>query len=408
MVSKEGYAWRRALSRKISACKNEEIRASYPPMDRQFFFEYLKTCEDQVLQFVNHSTAAGFFKPPILQQAVWTYIERRAKRLRPAVLLMAAGCTGGPAKEKQAIPAAAGVEIFHTWTLVHDDIIDNDNMRRGKPTAHVEATETARKRLSMPSDLAVEFGRDVAMLAGDMQHGWSVTAFADAAIESDVDPAIVLRIIRCLQSYVLANLICGETLDVQYGMTHAIEARDLSEKVIEKMLWFKTGVLYEFAGWAGAVIGCGAYVPIDMKQPKSPTERAVTAIRSFTSHCGTAFQLQDDILGVVGDEEDLGKPVGSDIREGKQTVIVHEALKNATPTQKRRILAVLGNKQASARDVSDVTAMFRDLGGINRANDRARRYVEKALKQLVHIPEGKYLPQGGAQAQEMRFQQHPW
>ena len=203
-------------------------------------------------------------------------------------------------------------------------------MRRFAPTAHVQAADTALRELPLSPELAAEFGRDVAILAGDVQHGWSVTAFTDCALRSGADPALVLRIIRCLQSYVLGNLIGGETLDVQYGMTHAVETLDLSEDEIEHMLWLKTGVLYEFAGWAGAVIGSGRYVPIEKQDPSSPAEEAILAVRSFTSNCGTAFQLQDDILGIVGNEADLGKPVGSDIREGKQTIIVHEALKKAS------------------------------------------------------------------------------
>ncbi|MBU0677891.1 MAG: polyprenyl synthetase family protein [Verrucomicrobia bacterium] len=358
-------------------------------MDKTDFFAYLKKAEDRVLGYIRQSDVARFFHPPIIEQAVWAYPERSAKRLRPAVLLMSAGCMGDTAKEDQAVPAAAGVELFHTWTLVHDDIIDNDTMRRFEPTAHVQATDTALRTLPLSRELATEFGRDVAMLAGDMQHGWSITAFSDCALQSDTDPTLLLQIIRCLQSYVLGELISGETLDVQYGMTHAVEALDLSEDEIEHMLWLKTGVLYEFAGWAGALIGAGQYVPIDTKKPSSPTEEAILAIRSFTSNCGTAFQLQDDILGIVGVEEDLGKPVGSDIREGKQTVIVHEALKNAEPAQKEKILSVLGNKAATPEDISQVSNLFREHG-VERAKERARGYIEKARQHLPHIPDGHH------------------
>jgi len=359
-------------------------------MDKTDFFAYLKTAGDRVLGYLRQSDVARFFQPSIIEQTVWAYPERSAKRLRPAVLMMAAGCMGGAAKEEQAIPAAAGVELFHTWTLVHDDLIDNDSMRRFAPTAHVQAADTALRELPLSPELAAEFGRDVAILAGDVQHGWSVTAFTDCALRSGADPALVLRIIRCLQSYVLGNLIGGETLDVQYGMTHAVETLDLSEDEIEHMLWLKTGVLYEFAGWAGAVIGSGRYVPIEKQDPSSPAEEAILAVRSFTSNCGTAFQLQDDILGIVGNEADLGKPVGSDIREGKQTIIVHEALKKASPVQKEKILSVLGNKEASEEDVSEVAALFDELEGVKRANERALGYIENARQNLPHIPDGPH------------------
>jgi geranylgeranyl diphosphate synthase type I len=147
------------------------------------------------------------------------------------------------------------------------------------------------------------------------------------------------------------------------------------------MLWLKTGVLYEFAGWAGALLGLNAVHPEE--------DPRVAALKKFASHCGTAFQLQDDILGIVGDESVLKKPVGSDIREGKQTVIVHEALLYATEEQKLIIRKTLGNKNATNGDIQRVIALFREHG-IDRAKQRARGYIEKALPHLECLQPSKY------------------
>ncbi len=359
-------------------------------MNQDDFFDYLKTSGERVLAYMRQSNVTGYFGPPILRQIVWTYLERRAKRLRPAVLLMAAGCMGGEERVAQAIPAAAGVELFHTWTLVHDDLIDNDALRRGKPSAHIEAADIARRTLGMSEDVAAEFGRDVAILGADVQHGWSTTAFVDSALQAGADAEVVLAIVRCAESYVVGNLICGETLDVEYGMTHAVETRDITEEEIEYMLWLKTGILCEFAGWAGALIGSGHAMPIEQNDAASPTEEAILAIRLFTGSCGIAFQLQDDILGIVGEESSLGKPIGSDIREGKQTIIVHEALKNASAPQKETLLSILGNKGASADDVARATNLLRDMDGVQRAEERAGHHNARALAQLPRIPDGHY------------------
>jgi geranylgeranyl diphosphate synthase type I len=294
---------------------------------------------------------------------------------------MAAGALGGPEREEAALPAAAGTEVFHTWTLVHDDLIDNDTQRRGGATVHEAMRMVFRARHDLRANRAVEYGRDVAILTGDMQHGWSITLFADCALQFGVDPTLILRIIRHLQSYVLGNLIRGEVLDVRYGMQDLGDIEHIDEAAIVDMLWLKTGVLYEFAGMAGAMIGGNAS---DFDDPD------VRAIAQFAGACGTAFQLQDDILGVLGDEGTLGKPVGSDIREGKKTVIVHESLKNASESQRKTILASLGNQSATGAEIQKVSRLFSELGGIARTKALAARYIEQAIPNLDRIPDSRY------------------
>jgi geranylgeranyl diphosphate synthase type I len=121
-----------------------------------------------------------------------------------------------------------------------------------------------------------------------------------------------------------------------------------------------------------------------------PDDKQVLAISSFTGNCGTAFQLKDDILGIEGNQDEIGKPVGSDIREGKKTVILHEALKNASEKERAIIRDTLGNKQASSDQVDAVAKLFRVLGGIARAERRASELVDKALNELPKIPHNRY------------------
>jgi geranylgeranyl diphosphate synthase type I len=294
---------------------------------------------------------------------------------------MAAGALGGPGREEAALPAAAGVEVFHTWTLVHDDLIDRDTQRRGGPTVHEAMSRVAQARHDLPAGRAAEYGSDVAILTGDMQHGWSITLFVDSALRFGVEATLILKIIKHLQSCILGNLIRGEVLDVRYGMQDPADLRNFDEATIVDMLWLKTGILYEFAGLAGALIGSGTS---DFDDPQ------VCAIARFTGACGIAFQLQDDILGVVGDEAALGKPVGSDIREGKKTVIVLEALKNANPSQRETILATLGNRSATREAVGAVARLFSELNGIARTKSLATRYIEKAIPFLEDIPDSRY------------------
>jgi len=344
-------------------------------------FQYLSNAEKRINSVLKSSQVMAYFNPEDILESVFRYIDRPAKRLRPSVLMMAAGALGGSDREDLALPAAAGVELFHTWTLVHDDLIDNDTLRRGGPTVHEAMRTAARTRQNLPADLATEYGRDVAILTGDMQHGWAITSFVDCTLESGIDATLVLRLIKHLQSYVLGNLIFGEVLDVRYGMHDLAKLKDVDEGKIIEMLWLKTGVLYEFAGMAGALIGKNTY---------NFEDDEVQAITHFASKCGTAFQLQDDILGILGDEASLGKPIGSDIREGKKTVIVYEALKNANESQRETILATLGNRLATNDQVQAVTNLFCDLNGIGRTKELAEYYISEAIPYLDDISASLY------------------
>ena len=345
------------------------------------FFEYLNNTQERILSVVESSDVSRYFHPEDISDGAFSYIRRRAKRLRPSVLLMSAGALGGPERERLALPAAAGVELFHTWTLVHDDVIDNDTLRRGESTVHESMRKLARSRDKLSDPLSIEYGRDVAILTGDIQHGWSIALFVDCALKNQIDSTLILKLIKYLQSYVLGNLIGGELLDVQYGMRDLSDLEDIGEEEIINMLRLKTGILYEFAGMAGALIG---------KNTDDFEDSDVQAVMQFAGKCGTAFQLQDDILGIVGDKASLGKPVGSDIREGKKTVIVHESLRHASDSQRDTILSTLGNRSATEDEIDVVTRLFSELNGIQKTKDLAARYIEEALPHMNSIPDSKY------------------
>ena len=317
-----------------------------------------------------------WFKPADLREAVFAYLERGAKRLRPAVLLWACGAVGG--NEDSALPAAAGVEMFHTWTLVHDDLIDNDDLRRGGPTIHKLAQDYALEKLGYTLEKSREYGRDIAVLTGDSQHGWTISLFCECARDRGVDPRVMLDIIYHLESYVVNTLIEGETRDVQYSRT---PIEELTSDDIVQMLWMKTGVLYEFAARSGAMIGLNSS---DENHPY------VSALSRFASQCGTAFQLQDDILGLMGKESQLGKPVGSDVREGKKTTIVFFALQASTPGQRKFLLSVLGSRDASDADVQKATDLMVSLGGVQKTADLALEHIHRALPELAVLPSSEY------------------
>ncbi|MDH5690549.1 MAG: polyprenyl synthetase family protein [Candidatus Bathyarchaeota archaeon] len=327
------------------------------------------------------------FKPIDIAESVYYYTRLGGKRLRPAVLLASCGAVGGD--ENAALPAAAAVEIYHTWTLIHDDIIDKDTKRRHGDTVHIKWSQKARTQYRWLPEQASHYGLTVAILAGDVQQGWAVASLLpDLYWRKSVDAEVALKLVHELDFETLRILVEGETLDVIYS-TRRID--DLDQEKILEMLWKKTGVLYRFCGMAGAMIGLNT-------SDKENSE--VVALSEFASRCGIAFQLQDDVLGIYGDEEKLGKPVGSDIREGKRTIPLWKTYMAADPGQRQLIGRVVGNPTASPREIQSVTELFKDLGGLKYTQELARAYIEGgnvggtttegALSYLKNLDDSRY------------------
>ena len=315
------------------------------------------------------------FRPAHIREAVYSYVKGGGKSLRPAVAMLACGALSGD--ESQVLPVAAAIEIYHTWTLVHDDVIDRDDTRRGQPTVHHDFAQRATEEFGWETDDAEHYGTTIAMLTGDVQQSWAWSLLFEAHLERGVSADIVLRLAQELASQVTPLLVEGEALDVQYSG----RARQLDEVLVLDMLWKKTGALYEFAGRAGAAV---ALNNADANLPEAQ------AIARFGSLCGIAFQIQDDILGIIGDADQMGKPVGSDICEGKSTLLTMKALERADERQREQLLRTLGDAAASADDIGSVSALMRELGVIHYAQDMSHRYVNEALAQLGPLPDNEY------------------
>lgn len=345
-------------------------------MDYEIFVKELSKRKQIVYNYLGSSRFRDMFRPEHIRDSVYSYMKQGGKSLRPAVLLFSCGAVGGD--EKKAIPAAAAIEVFHTWTMVHDDIIDRDSKRRGGPTVHEDFKKRAIGELGYEESEASHYGISIAMLAGDMQQGWAVSILSELASQNGVDPNLVLYLIRDSEMRVQSMLIDGQVLDIQYPKR---PINSLSQEQILDMLWKKTGVLYEFSGKSGAMLGLNT---LNTDHP------LVHAISTFAGKCGTAFQLQDDILGIIGDEKMLGKPVGSDIREGKRTVILYKAFENANSKQRSQLIDILGNEQASDQDITRAKRLMQELGGIEYTKELARSYVRDSLIHLQKVPQSRY------------------
>jgi geranylgeranyl diphosphate synthase type I len=345
--------------------------------DQIWFDRELAARREQVYAILLDPRYAAHFEPAHSREAIYHYLGQRGKALRPLMLLLSCGAAGSD--EARALPAAAAIELFHTWTLVHDDIIDRDELRRGRPTVHAAFATRARDEWDYPAGEDAHYGVTTAILAGDQQQGWAYALLAELP-ERGVSPPVALRLIRDLALVLEPGLLAGEMLDVQYSRRPVTE---LSEDLVLDMLSRKTALLYRFAARTGALIGLDATGQVD-----TPTgDVLVEALETFAGLCGTAFQLQDDLLGITGDERLLGKPIGSDLREGKKTLIIYHALNHGSPTALAQLSRVLGNAEATQAQVEDAVRVLEEIGSLAYVREMSQNYVKQAYEQLARLPD---------------------
>ena len=328
------------------------------------------SCADAVYTYIGQSAVERNFSPAHLREGALSYFRKRGKSLRASLVMFSCGAVDGD--PMSAVPAAAAVEVFHVFSLVHDDIIDNDRLRRGAPTVHERFRLAAIEGFGVDEQLAKHYGVSVGILAGDAQQGWSTYMLADLRRKSRVDPSLCLGLIEELSSRVLPDLVEGELLDVQYALK-PIDA--VTDDDICGMMQKKTGALYEFSATAGALIGLAAE---DRDNP------SVRSLAKYARDLGLAFQIRDDILGVLGDESHLGKAVGSDLREGKRTLLISHALVNSSETDRQLLLDRLGDPALTPDEMRRIVAI------LEHAEEIAQRSVDTALASLQSLPPSRY------------------
>lgn len=274
-----------------------------------------------------------------LRAAMAHYPQAGGKRLRPLLATMVCEAVGGRAD--RAIPFGVAIEIVHNFTLVHDDVMDEDDTRRGIKTVHAQ------------------FGVPEAILAGD-----ALFARAFELIpESDVDGATGLELVDILAKSVRL-LAEGQQMDMDFE-----RAKNVTSDDYMKMIEHKTAVLYSAAAEGGVKIAGGS-------------DRQAEAMFDFGRLMGLGFQIWDDILDLRSTQETFGKPVLNDIRNGKKTLIVINALEDLKGVERREFLKVLGKKKATLAELKMARDLLEDVGAIDHADLVSKQLVAKAKERL--------------------------
>jgi octaprenyl-diphosphate synthase len=262
------------------------------------------------------------------------------KRIRPALLLLAARLFGN--NNESAVHLGAVVEIIHTATLVHDDIIDEADTRRGRAAANTR------------------WGNSKCVLAGDWLY---MQAFKVAVLERNF--RILDSLIDLTQQMVEGELLQMETLGKCIGESDYLD-----------LIYRKTACLFSVCMRLGGIVG-------------QASEQQEQALADYGRNLGLAFQIVDDVLDLTASEEVLGKPVASDLREGKVTMAVIHALERCTPEERGQIETVLRERAFDSVKHEQILAILNRYDSLNAALARAAEYAQAASSAICTFPQSE-------------------
>ncbi|MCA1924972.1 MAG: octaprenyl diphosphate synthase [Thiobacillus sp.] len=273
----------------------------------------------------------------LIRQVSEYIINSGGKRLRPALVLLSAGCFAYSGRAHHEL--AAVVEFIHTATLLHDDVVDESELRRGRQTANAL------------------FGNAASVLVGDFLYS---RAFQMMVAVNDME---VMRIL----SDATNTIAEGEVLQLLN-----CHDPDIDEENYLRVIRYKTAKLFEAAGRLGAVIGGG-------------NEAEQNALARYGMHLGTAFQLIDDVLDYSGDFLKTGKNIGDDLAEGKPTLPLLYAMKHGNPEQAERIREAI--EHGGLTEFQSVLSAIKDTNALQYTREQAQREIQAANEVISILPD---------------------
>jgi len=273
------------------------------------------------------------------------YMTRGGKRLRPILVVVGFKAIKENVDIDHLYRAACSVEILHNGSLLHDDLIDHDETRRGGRTFHATYRDISSER-GESKTVAFDYGMTMAILGGDSLINLGAEAITAAKLDADVG-----MLCQHYYQFAYSNLVDGVLLEM-----NMITDEDSTSEMYLQMVRMKTAVLFDRSLMMGAAMA-------------RANESQLQALMEFGIKVGQAFQVQDDILGSFGDEKKTGKSTSGDIREGKKTMLVFETYDKATPERREEFDALYGKEGMSEEEVDKVRSIFRDMGSLKACQE---------------------------------------
>jgi geranylgeranyl diphosphate synthase, type I len=265
--------------------------------------------------------------------------------------------------------AASALEIFHAAALVHDDIMDNSDLRRGRPSTHRRLEAVHRER-GLRGD-AERYGMSGALLLGDLLLGWSDELLDDGLRDVPLEHA---RATRDEFAVMRTEVTAGQYLDILEESSWHLHGDDEQLRRAQRVVLYKSA---KYSVEAPLVIGA-SIAGADADQ--------IGALRGFGVPLGIAFQLRDDLLGVFGDPDVTGKPSGDDLREGKRTVLIALARESLSGSARNLLDELLGDPELDDEQIRMLQSTIRASGAVDQLEGVIRREVERATSALDAAP----------------------
>ncbi len=286
------------------------------------------------------------------------YIMRGGKRLRPVLVVLGYKAVKGDTVPDNLYTAALCVEILHNGSLLHDDLIDHDETRRGGKTFHATYRDLYLER-KKDAEAAFDHGMTMAILGGDSLINLGASAITAAKLDGDISARL-----HDLYEFSFQNLVDGVLLEM-----NMITDKTATTKTYLQMVRMKTAVLFDRSLMMGAIMA-------------RATDSQLRALEEFGIKVGQAFQVQDDILGSFGDEEKVGKSASGDIREGKKTMLVFEVYAKANDKQRKEFDRLLGKSGITEKEIERVRELFQDTGALKTTQKKMSELLTEGQKAL--------------------------
>jgi len=274
------------------------------------------------------------------------FVKRGGKRIRPALMLLACGAVGGD--RKAVVEPAEIIELFHNFTLIHDDVEDDSQFRRGEPTLHIT------------------YGIPIALNSGDALFNLIWRKLVSLHL-----PASKLVKLERLYAAAFKRVVDGQGIELSWIKNGRF---DVSEAEYLEMSGGKTSALLGLACEGGAMCASGG-------------KRLMKRMREYGEKMGIAFQIQDDILNLTGDFGKYQKEIGGDISEGKRTLMVVHCLAKAGEEDRKKLIAILASHSKNKEDIDAAIAILKGAGSVEYARRRALRLVSEAKEALSVLPD---------------------
>ncbi|WP_144937652.1 polyprenyl synthetase family protein [Rothia kristinae] len=333
---------------------------------------FLEAVQDRLLGFLNEQervlTAVSPETEPLI--AAIRDLSAGGKRLRALLLLWGWRAAGGAAQDPRPVQAGAAIELFQSAALIHDDIIDHSDTRRGRPSVHQRFAAAHRERGWFLE--ARDYGLMGGILAGDLCLSFSEALFAPLCAGADPAATTGPARARAIFDLMRTEVMAGQYLDGLSEHLGLEEPEAALERALRVIRYKAAKYTCEHPLLIGASLAGGE-------------DALLSSLSEVGLPLGEAFQLRDDVLGVFGEPAVTGKPAGDDLREGKRTVLVALAHAGADAQQSRELEAGLGDPRLTQDGVHRLREILRATGALGRTEELIREREQRARKALDRL-----------------------